>query len=172
MPPGRDGIRTRAARRLLLSTPALQALSIRAALPHERRELEELQRRASLANPGDRDALLAHPDAISVPPEHIEGGLVFVAEAGGVMVGFAGILHRSDGDAELDALFVEPESWRLGIGRRLVDRCADVARSNGSAGLHVVGNPHAEGFYRSCGFAVLGAQETRFGPGLLMCKPL
>jgi len=29
--------------------------------------LEDLQRRASLNNPGDRQALLDHPDAIEVP---------------------------------------------------------------------------------------------------------
>ena len=31
-----------------------------------------------------------------------------------------------------------------------------------------VGNPNAEGFYRSCGFAKLGTKATRFGVGLLM----
>ncbi len=155
-----------------MSATLSDAVSIRVALPHETGDLEALQRRASLANPGDRDALLAHPDAIVVPVQQVVDGSVFVAEAAGTMLGFAGILPRSDGDTELDALFVEPESWRLGIGRRLVEHCANVARAGGSAALHVVGNPHAEGFYLSCGFVVLGTHETRFGPGLLMSRPL
>ena len=38
------------------------ALVIRVAQPEEREELEELQRRASLANENDRPHLEAHPD--------------------------------------------------------------------------------------------------------------
>lgn len=57
----------------------MNGLSIRIALPSEKLELERLQRRASLANERDRDALLAHPDAIEVPLEQIAGGRVFVS---------------------------------------------------------------------------------------------
>lgn len=45
----------------------LANLRQRPATAGERRQLVELQRRASLANPGDREALLAHPDAIDLP---------------------------------------------------------------------------------------------------------
>jgi hypothetical protein len=38
--------------------------------------------------------------------------------------------------------------------------------------LHVVGNPHAEGFYAACGFRITGAVETRFGSGLAMQREL
>ena len=72
-------------------------------------------------------------------------GHVFVAERDGVIVGFAAVLPRPDGDAELDALFVEPSLWKGGVGRLLVEHCADVARGRASRILHVVGNPHAEG---------------------------
>ena len=77
-----------------------------------------------------------------------------------------------DGGAELDALFVEPHLWKRGIGRQLVDRIADVARERAAGFLHVIGNPHAEGFYVSCGFHVTGTFDTRFGPGLAMRRPL
>jgi len=93
---------------------------IRRAVVSEQRELENLQRRASLTNAGDRDALLAHPDAIELPPEQIAAGSVFVAERNGVIAGFAALLPRSDGGAELDALFVDLTMRRCGIGRRLV----------------------------------------------------
>ena len=53
---------------------------IRPARPDEQATLESLQRRASLSNPGDREALLANPDAIAVPIEQIAQGCVFVAE--------------------------------------------------------------------------------------------
>jgi len=141
---------------------------IRRAVVSEQRELEGLQMRASLTNAGDRDALLAHSDAIELPPEQIAAGSVFVAERNGAIAGFAALLPRADGGAELDALFVEPTMRRCGIGRRLVEHCCGVARLQGSAFLHVVGNPHAQDFYVACGFQLTGAAETRFGPGLLM----
>ena len=68
--------------------------------------LESLQRRASLRNPGDRDALLANPDAIALPLEQITAGCVFVAERDGIVVGFAAVVTRVDGGVELDAVFV------------------------------------------------------------------
>ncbi len=145
---------------------------IRQAILSEQDALEDLQRRASLNNPGDRDALLEHPDAIEVPAEQITDGGVFVAERDGVIVGFAAIVRRDDGGAELDALFVEPMDWGRGIGRLLVDHCVHVARTGGASFLHVVGNPHAEGFYLACGFALIGTTETRFGPGLSMQRGL
>ena len=145
---------------------------IRPAVRGERAALEALQRRASLANPGDRAALLAHPDAIALPLEQIAQGDVFVAERDGAIVGFAAVLPREDGNTELDALFVEPSLWKQGVGRVLVDHCAGVAAARGALILHVVGNPHAAGFYASCGFRTTGTFETRFGLGLGMERTL
>lgn len=147
-------------------------MCIRPARTDEQEMLESLQRRASLSNPGDRDALLANPDAIALPIEQIAEGCVFVAERDGTVVGFAAVIPRPDGGAEVDALFVEPHLWKQGIGRGLVDHIADVARARAASFLHVVGNPHAEGFYVSCGFRATGTVETRFGIGLAMRKAL
>lgn len=151
---------------------AMTRVEVRPALAHERESLEALQWRASLNNPNDRAALLANPDAIELPLQQILDGGVFVAEQAEVIKGFSAILLRSDGNAELDALFVEPECWRRGVGRVLVEHCAMVARRAGATYLHVTGNPHAERFYIACGFQVLGTEDTRFGPGLAMKKVL
>ena len=64
-----------------------------------------------------------------------------VAELDGVMVGFATVLPRPDGDAELDGLFVEPHLWRSGVGRALVSRANELARDCGARFLNVVANP-------------------------------
>src|SRR6476646_9914547 len=143
------------------------SIKLRPAIASEREVLEGLQWRASLKNPGDSEALLANRDAIQLPVGQIEGGGVFVAEVEEAIVGFAAILPREDGDSELDALFVEPEMWQRGIGRALVEHCCGAARAAGAKSLHVLGNPHAEGFYLSCGFAKVGTKATRFGIGLL-----
>jgi GNAT superfamily N-acetyltransferase len=148
----------------------MKPLFIRVAVPSEQLELEQLQWRASLGNAGDRDALLAHPDAIQLPAEQIANGRVFVSEWEGAIVGFAAVEPRADGDSDLDALFVDPHMQRRGIGQALVEHCAEFARQQGSLALHVIGNPHARTFYNGCGFEVIGTMETRFGPGLLMRK--
>ena len=150
--------------------PDLEDLLIRRAVISEQKELEDLQLRASLTNIGDREALLAHPDAIELPVAQIAAGGVFVAIWNGTIVGFAAVQPRADGESELDALFVDPNMRRRGIARSLVAHCAEVARSRESAFLYVVGNPHAKEFYTGCGFDVIGTSETRFGRGLLMRK--
>lgn len=150
----------------------MSQITVRSAVASERESLEGLQRRASLNNPNDREALLAHPDAIELPLQQILDGGVFVAERDGKIRGFSAILPREDGNAELDALFVEPDCWRQGVGRVLLEQCAIAARQVGARYLHVVGNPHAEHFYTACGFQVLGAEHTRFGIGLLMKRLL
>jgi hypothetical protein len=58
----------------------MEKLLIRCADVSEQKQLEALQWRASLTNEGDRDALLANPDAIELPVAQIAAGGVFVAE--------------------------------------------------------------------------------------------
>lgn len=150
----------------------MSGVTVRPAIASERTFLEALQWRASLQNTNDRDALLANPDAIVLPVQQIVDGQVFVAEHDGQVKGFSAILPREDGNSELEALFVEPNCWRQGIGRALVDYCSVSAKNVGARYLHVVGNPHAEHFYTACGFETFGTERTRFGVGLLMKRSL
>ena len=138
--------------------------AIRVARLDERLDVIELQRRASLANPGDRAALLAHPEAVDTPAEQFAAGQVTVAEIEGTVLGFAAMIPREDGDIELDALFTEPSWWRQGIARALVRHGAEQARLGGAKALYVIGNPHAEQFYLAEGFVPTGAANTEFGP--------
>ena len=150
----------------------MKGFFIRLALPSEKLELERLQMRASLANEGDRDALLAHPDAIQCRlNKSLEAECSF-RSGRARSLGLQRLSQRQDGDSELDGLFVEPRMQRHGIGKALVEHCAEVVRKQGSTAIHVVGNPHATEFYSACGFEVIGTTETRFGPGILMRKPV
>src|SRR5438876_7903301 len=92
------------------------AIMIRPAVAAERRALEELQMRASVHSTRYAEQLRAHPEAIEIPPEQIERGLVRVAEHNGAIAGFAVLLPPVDGACELDAIFVEPDLMRKGIG--------------------------------------------------------
>jgi GNAT superfamily N-acetyltransferase len=143
-------------------------LRIRLAKPHERSELEDLQRRASLALEEYREQLEAEPDAIALPLEQIEHKQVIVADLGDRIAGFAVVLVDDD-IAELDGLFVEPDYWRQGVGAALVDVAVHEARCQGLA-MMVVANPSAQGFYERCGFTLEGVTETRFGPALRMSR--
>ena len=150
----------------------INSAPIRSVLVCEQKQSEALQLRASLGNSADRDVLLENPDAIELSIEQIAGGNVFVVELDGLIVGFAAIVPRADGDSELDALFVEPEKWRQGFARMLITYCQDVARQRGSKTIHAIGNSHAKDFYCAVGFNFVGTTQTRFGVGLLFCMSL
>jgi GNAT superfamily N-acetyltransferase len=125
--------------------------NIRLARPAERIALEDLQRRASLAR--------------------IAQGRVLVAEDEAGVAGFAVWIDGEGADeAELDGLFVEPARWRGGVGRALVAAIGAAAAEAGKTRLHVVANPTALAFYRSCGFVPSGETQTRFGPAPVMVR--
>jgi GNAT superfamily N-acetyltransferase len=138
------------------------ALTLRLARPDEHEELEQLQTHASLELPEYREQLQANPDAIHLPPAQIANGQVIVAEVDGRVAGFAAVVG-----GELDGLFVEPDLWGRGIGRALIDAAAHKARQKGLT-LTVIAAPGARRFYESCGFAVEGEEQTRFGAAFRM----
>jgi GNAT superfamily N-acetyltransferase len=127
-----------------------------------------LQWRASIANPGDREAILAHPDAIRLPTEQIDAGEVYVAKLNSTIVGFAVLISGFDLDGELDGLFVGPRMQRRGIGRLLVEYWIAIARNREFRRITLVGNPHAQGFYAACGCSPIGICQTRSGAAQLM----
>ncbi len=128
-------------------------------------------RRASMAAPDYRDQLEAQPDAIEVPAEQIAAGRVLVAEDGAGLAGFAAWIDTDmPGEAELDALFVEPARWRDGVGRALVTAIVEAALGAGRNRLSLVANPTSLGFYKRCGFVREGETRTRFGRAPTMAK--
>jgi GNAT superfamily N-acetyltransferase len=97
---------------------------------------------------------------------------VIVAEHWGAAAGFAVVLPRDDGNAELDGLFVEPDLWGGGIGRRLIEEAAQFAAALEAPMLIVTANPRSVPFYAKCGFRECGVTETRFGPAPVMARSL
>lgn len=140
------------------------SVTIRPARADEHRQLEDLQRAASLAVEEDRADLLAHPDAIALPPEQIDVGAVHVAEGGGEIAGFSVLLLHALGEWELDGLFVAPRCWRGGVGTALIAHARQFAAGRGASAITVVAGSSAVPFYEACGFRVTGEAATRFGP--------
>lgn len=95
-----------------------------------------------------------------------ERGAVVVAENDAGLLGLATVSYnvaiRYGGEyCELEELIVDPNARGLNLGRLLVQRTIDDARTRGCAemGLYLV--PHTEtnrGFYEKLGFEVLGTE--------------
>lgn len=141
-------------------------VDIRLARADDRRDLIELQRRASLAIEGEevREQLLADPDIIDLDPEMIARNEVFVAQVAGRIVGFATIIAHEGNDAELEGIFVEPSEWRKGVGLALMHQIDREAAAWGASRLHVIASRRVEGFYTRAGFIVTGEVKTQLGP--------
>jgi GNAT superfamily N-acetyltransferase len=137
-----------------------------------RRALEDLQRRASLVYDDYREALLANPGAIHLPLAQLQARQVRMAELDGQAIGFTVVLSRDGETYELDGLFVEPDQWKHGIGRALMQDAFAQARAQGAKAMEVLSNPYAEGFYAKQGFSRIGTVRTQFGLAAKMCCEL
>jgi len=89
----------------------------------------------------------------------------FVAEASGVVVGFASGLMLPElklgFDAELSAVYLDQDHQRQGVGRRLVARVAAAQQAHGATGLLVwviAGNKGARAFYERLGAELVAEQ--------------
>jgi GNAT superfamily N-acetyltransferase len=136
-------------------------ISIRAAHASVVSALAVVYRRASLANSGDRETLLANPDALAFSLD--PAGRTRVAAVDGDVVGFATLLAVA-GSGELEDLFVAPEWMGRGVGRALVLDAIAAARAARMPRIDVTANGHALGFYERVGFVLDGPAETQFGP--------
>jgi GNAT superfamily N-acetyltransferase len=101
------------------------------------------------------------------------GGSTFVAETGERIAGLMTIGPSRDADldstavAEIWGIYLAPEFWRQGIGRRLVEEAEMmfVAKRYAGAILWVFeGNPQARWFYEAMGFAPDG-KSRMLNPG-------
>lgn len=117
-----------------------------------------------------------------VDSELIRDGTYFVAEAEGQLVGCGGWSKRRTlfgGDqfaeresAELDpkreaarirAFFVHPDWARRGIGRAILERCEQEARSHGFRSLQLMSTLPGWKFYRSLGYT--GSERVTYELG-------
>src|SRR5690606_14521101 len=74
-------------------------------------------------------------------------------------VGFCALLMGGE-EAWLDHLWVMPSRMRRGVGRALFEHAGRFAKANGVRRLKIVGDPHAEPFYRRMGAVRYGSQAA------------
>ena len=146
-------------------------LVIRDAVITDMDDLQGVFRRASLSNENDRVLLREHPEWLDLSDEGILQGRMRVAVGDdGTVVGFATYVI-SDGIAELEDLFVDPQWMRKGVAAALVldvsARLSDLHFER----LEVTANPHAMAFYKHLGFVADRIVETSGYPAPRMSRP-
>jgi GNAT superfamily N-acetyltransferase len=147
----------------------MPGIQIRAASHDDYAAMARIFRHASLANPGDRDALLAHPHALQLPDELIRSGRARVATvADGTIIGFASTRPSEIGTLELEDVFVDPDWQRQGAARQLLQQLTAEACAERITRIEVTANTHALEFYRATGFVADGEARTEFGRGVRM----
>src|SRR3954466_6322797 len=119
----------------------MSPIQVRDAPADDEPALARIFREASLSNAGDRDALLAHPEALILSADLHAGGRTRVATvADRSVVGFATTRPTDPGVLELDDLFVDPDAMRKGVARQLIHRVATDAEREGIARIEVTAN--------------------------------
>lgn len=117
---------------------------------------------------------LDEPDRARRWRELMPDAIVLVAEQDGALAGFASLAAPArnldePATGEVTAFYVDPDRWRRGIGRALMDAAAAELRDEGcdQAVLWVFeANGGGRAFYAALGFAPDGARGEEHGLGL------
>lgn len=141
--------------------------SIRAACPEEAQELTSLACRSKAHWGYSPEFMEACRRELTVSPDRVESDRYryFVAVDGNSTLGFYALERLSDGDCELDALFVEPAWIGSGVGRALIEHARRTATQIGATRLIIQGDPHAADFYLAAGGRQTGERESGSIPG-------
>jgi GNAT superfamily N-acetyltransferase len=79
----------------------------------------------------------------------IQRDVVFLAEAGGDILGFYSLIV--EGEPELDLMFVADAAQGTGLGKILFDHMRETARTHAVASILIVSHPSSVGFYERMG---------------------
>jgi GNAT superfamily N-acetyltransferase len=149
---------------------------IRGARRADARTIEEIRIRGwqvayrHIFDPHELDRIQPSPERFEAELERpTTGRATFVAEVDGRVVGFAVVgPSRDERDlGELYAIYVDPDSWSRGAGRRLIGRAEErLAEEYVEAALWVLeDNARARAFYERAGWEPDGARNVFRRPG-------
>lgn len=129
--------------------------AIRRATPADLPAVDALMRSVS-AYHGEYAPMLA---GYALKPEQFDADLFYLAQDAGRVLGFYSLV--TEGEPELDLMFVDDAAQGTGLGAALFRHMADQARSVGIDAVKIIANPPAEGFYRRMGAERIGTRRPK-----------
>jgi GNAT superfamily N-acetyltransferase len=146
-----------------------QLYSIRNGKPEEQRDLTRLCVRATL-HAGHDDAFIdrAMP-ALTITLPLITAGCVSVAEdESGAVIGVVVVTTTMvAGIALLYGIYVDPPSWKRGVGRTLFETAVARAKELKAGALMIYAEPSAQGFYKRMGAIRIGEGPFFYSPDVI-----
>ncbi|MTI45377.1 N-acetylglutamate synthase-like GNAT family acetyltransferase [Roseibium hamelinense] len=140
-------------------------LKLRPAVLEDARTLTTLMHRSKAAWGYTADQLALIETHDSVTEEQIAAQSVVVAEQDGTALGYFAVEPIAEKTLLLDHLFVAPEAQRRGLGKLLLMRAEDHARTLGRQRVYLESDVHAGPFYEHCGYTTIGTQPSKLMPG-------
>jgi len=140
---------------------------LRPALPNEAPALTALSLRSKAFWGYDAVFMRACVEELTLYPSDLAPETFMVAERDQVVAGLAQIAPL-DSDADLLALFVDPDHMGHGVGRALFDWSLDAARMMGANRLMIEADPGAEPFYTRMGAVTIGTAPSGSIPGRVL----
>jgi GNAT superfamily N-acetyltransferase len=147
--------------------PRLAAVRIRAARTDEAAALTGLSLRSKAYWGYEPEFLRACADELRIDPALLDDARQVwrVAVDGTRVAGVYGLAPKDADTVELEALFVEPDAIRAGVGASLVEDALCEARARGYERVVIQGDPNAAGFYIAVGAKQIGERESASIPG-------
>ena len=147
-------------------------LSLRPATVSDCAVLSDLSFRSKASNGYDTAFMQACRSELTVTPDEIAAGELWIIETGGKPVGFFDI--RLDNDTlEVYALYIDPDLKRSGIGRKMWAAMEERAVVMAAEAIALDADPFAVEFYEAMGCRVIGQSPSGSIPGRMlprMCK--
>lgn len=99
-------------------------------------------------------------DELTITPDYIDKNSVFKLVKEEQILGFYAFAPESTEEVKLNFLFVEPEAIGKGYGKRLLTHFLNSLKGTNYKRVVLDADPHAEAFYASQGFTVIGKLKS------------
>ena len=146
------------------------ALTVRAATQSEAAEMSSLAMRSKAHWAYSDEFLEACREELRYSEAQIDSTIYefWVCENEGKIAGFYALALLNPEEAELEALFVEPDMIGVGIGRALIEHAKKKSAELGTKQLIIQSGPNATKFYEAAGGVRTGQRESGSIPGRLL----
>lgn len=143
---------------------------VRDGRPEEQRELTRICVRATMQSGYDDGFIDRAMPGLTITMPLITGGCVQVAEdKSGAAVGVVAVTATMlQGIALLYGIYVDPSSWKRGVGRLLFEAAVSRAKALKAGALMIYAEPSAEGFYKRMGAIRIGEGPFHYSPDVTL----